>query len=140
MKFGRDVARGIAGLALGMTLISLTAPAYAQDHRDHKDRNNNRRDWDRGRDNSGRDRDWDRKHHWRSGDTVVDYPDYSAWHLNGGLYPVDVYNTDRASKVPWRQQRASFFAHASVNLGGHNYARVSINRNGRQYYSFRFGG
>jgi len=132
MKPGSCQHWSVTSLLLALSLV-FAGSAIAQDRHD-------RRDWDGRRDHTDRDRGWDRKHHWRSGDTVVDYPDYSSWHISGGLYPVDSYDADLASRQPWRRQRAAFFGHASVNLGGHTYARVSVNRNGRQYYSFRFGG
>jgi hypothetical protein len=126
-------------LALGFSAI--IAAATQNDGRQRDDRRGgSSRDWDRGGNHQSRDRNWDRQHNWRRGQTVVDYPDYSAWHLSGGLYPVSQYSSDRTSSVPWRRQRASFFAHASINLGGHNYMRATVTRNGNQYYSFRVGG
>jgi hypothetical protein len=136
MKLGRNVLWCLATLAVGSTLAVLPLPSVAQD----RSRGHSQRDWDGNRDHSSRDRNWERRHNRHPGDMLTDYPDYSTWHINGGLYSVSQYNADRGSSQPWRRQRAAFFGHASVNLGGHNYARVTINRNGRQYYSFKFGG
>jgi len=148
MKAGKELLIIAAKLAFVGALALPATMAFAQ-NRDHQDRNHqdrdqrhdgDRRDWDRGRDHSDRDRNWDQRHRWRPNARVVDYPDYSAWHIQGGLYPVDRLDDDRRSSTSWRRQRSAFFAHAWINLGGHSYARVLVDKGGRQYYSFRFSG
>jgi len=143
MRFGKNVTWCFATIAIGSALVMVSASSGAQ-NRNHDQRGDhsrgNNRDWDGNRDHSSRDRNWETRHHRRPGQVLTDYPDFSTWHVSGGLYSVNQFGADRSSDQPWRRQRAAFFAHASINLGGHNYARATITKNGRQYYSFRFGG
>lgn len=135
-----------SGAYAALLLVSLTlggaALVSAQDrHRDDRGHDqDNHRDWDGRRDHRDRDDQWERRKHRHSGELLSNYPDYSSWRISGGLYPVARYDDDRDSHDAYRRQRASFFGHTTVNFGGHTFARVIVNRNGRQYYAFKFGG
>jgi len=126
MKFINNTGQFVASLVLCSTLVGLSVQANAQ-----------KRDWDGGRDHSARDKTYARGHNWHSGAALVDYPDYSTWQVNAGLYPVASLSVDVSSGQPYRQQRAAFFGHASVNIGGRSFTRTTVNRNGKQYYAFK---
>ena len=59
--------------------------------------------------------------------------------VTGGLYSAYRYEQDRKSQNSDDRRRHAYFSQKTRNIDGHRYHRVTVTREGHQYYAYKKG-